>query len=223
MKHTGTMQRVVLPVLIGSLCVIGLLIGPAATSLQLRTQWTREDATIDAIYLVCGARAQSRRLHALHEWLHTNHPERMTIWIGNDTQNSLWSRRHERNLTRAELAHQYCLDHFPQHQATILPGAFTNTDGEMAALARMLINTPEMETIALVTCAFHARRSVRRLHAHLPFFRQLVIIPVTPHWENRAPWIVLAEWLKIVRDELHLSQHPWLSRQPESHAVPTLP
>ncbi len=191
-----------------------VLTGPAATQLQMRSHRATDTGTIDIVYLVCGARAQQRRLQAMEQWLQQHDTPPIGIWIGNDTQNSLWSRKHQRNLTRAEWAYEHATKIPGNHRVQIAPGSFTNTDGEMQALAKTLRNAPNMQGIAIVTCGFHARRSLARLQQYTGASIQISVIPVLHHWENRAPWIVLAEWLKILRDTLDLAQHPWFSRQP---------
>ncbi|MFU8779897.1 MAG: ElyC/SanA/YdcF family protein [Kiritimatiellia bacterium] len=193
---------------------VAVISGPMASRLQMRTQKPQHAQHMDAIYLVCGARAQARRLRTMHAWLKAQpQSDNIQIWIGNDTQNSLWSRKHQRNLTRAEWAYEYASTHFATHKIQILPGTFSNTDGEMLALARYVADRPEIRKVAFVTCGFHARRSLARFSKHASGNIAVSVIPVIPHWENRAPWIVTAEWLKILRDRLRLSQHPWLSRQ----------
>jgi hypothetical protein len=150
----------------------------------------------------------------LKEWIDLHGNAQQEIWIGNDTQNSLWSREHQKNLTRAEWAFEYISDFIPTNATCrIIPGSFTNTDGEMAALGQYLSQRPDVKVVCLVTSGFHARRAWKRFKTHAPEHAQALIIPVTHHWENRAPWIVLMEWAKLLRDSVHLTQHPWLSRQ----------
>jgi hypothetical protein len=201
-----------------SICVLfagAMLSGPAATALQMRAHIPTVTDHIDAIYLVCGARAQSRRLETMHNWLLLQPDESaIEIWIGNDTQNSLWSRKHQRNLTRAQWAYEHATANSPGNKIMILPGSFSNTDGEMHTLARHMANQPDTKSVAFVTCGFHARRVLDRFTRHDTAATTIYIIAVKPHWENRAPWIVAAEWMKILRDRLNLSQHPWISRQP---------
>ncbi len=212
-KTMRTLQRWRLRILFGLLLALSIAVGPAAHLLQVRTQWAGAAADTDIVYLVCGARAQQRRLQALQSWFDQHQPDDVRIWIGNDTQNSLWSRQHQRNLTRAEWAYAFVSQHFYQHGIAIVPGSFSNTDGEMQALGDALRDDETVHTVALVTCAFHARRTLQRFKQHAPDGIHVQIIPVVPHWENRAPWIVAAEWLKLIRDQLRLTQHPWLSRQ----------
>jgi uncharacterized SAM-binding protein YcdF (DUF218 family) len=196
------------------LALLTLLMGPAATALQMRQTTQSDPAQIDAVYLVCGARAQQQRLQALTTWLDQDKSAHVIIWIGNDTQNSLWSRRHGRNLTRAEWAREHISHQQRPNPITILPGTFSNTDGEMESLARFLHETPNIQHLALVTSRFHIRRTLKRLAMYAPATTSISSIPTASQWEDRAPWIVAAEWLKILRDHGKLSQHPWFSRQP---------
>lgn len=195
---------------------LAFIMGPAASMLQIPAEQAIGPITesVDAVYLVCGARAQNRRINTLKYWLEQHGDAKQEIWIGNDTQNSLWSRKHQRNLTRAEWAHEYIRTFLPDSATCILvPGAFSNTDGEMLALAQYLESRPDMKTICLVTSGFHARRTWKRFNQYAPAQVQALVIPVRGHWENRAPWIVVMEWAKMLRDKLQLTQHPWLSRQ----------
>jgi hypothetical protein len=200
------------------LAALALLCGPAADRLQMRHRQADPAQPWDAVYLTCGARAQQRRIRALTEWLaHT--PSPAVILVGNDPQQSCWSREHQRNLTRTEwsvgaLTEWTRTQYGPDADAPgirVVPGSFSNTDGEMQALATYLRTTPYLR-VALVTCPFHARRALERLEAHAPANITLAIIPGTPHWENRAPWIVAAEYLKRLRDALGHSQTPLFTR-----------
>jgi len=271
---------------LGALTVaLMLLCGPGATWLQVRHKWANPSEGWDAAYLVCGARAQDRRIAALTKWLSqpTSHIQHPTILIGNDPQKSLWCRTHQTNHTRTEWAEEklkaeigklkleinsrplppqmdtrggnvtgefllrnppvtftppasvespnnFALNHFvPSQQSTsnhpvnpvqapptshlthptisIVPGTFHNTDGEMAALATYLRAHPEIKSIALVTSRFHGRRLLQRYRKHIGDHPTPNLIPGSAYWENRAPWIVLAEHLKLLRDHLGLTSH----------------
>lgn len=197
--------------------VLIILCGPMATLLQHRNAVLPETITPDAIYLVCGARAQHRRIAAMTNWLSQAKQTPAHILIGNDTQNSLWSRRHQRNLTRAEWA-QEALTNWLRNTnnrstITIVPGTFANTDKEMQALAAFLDDNPDIQSIALVTSRFHARRTLQRFNRYAPGHVHPYLIAGIPYWKNRAPWVVTLEWIKILRDHFGLTQHPLLSRQ----------
>ncbi len=203
------------------LAALALLCGPAADRLQMRHRHSDPAQPWDAVYLVCGARAQQRRIRALTEWV-AHMPTPPVILVGNDPENSFWSREHQRNLTRTEWGVE-ALTEWTRTQygpdadtpdIRVVPGTFSNTDGEMLALSAFLRETP-YHRVALVTCPFHARRAMERLEAYAPDHIEFAIIPGTPYWENRAPWIVAAEYLKRLRDALGHSNTPLLTRQAE--------
>ncbi len=213
----------------GLMLVLLLLCGPVADGLRAPELTLRPGETVDAVYLVCGARAQPRRLQALRDALDAR-PELRTarLWVGNDAQKSFWSRLEQRNLNRAEWA----VKHLRQMQETdadappaimIVPGTFSGTDGEMEALAAFLADQPEVASIALVTSPYHARRTVTRLRAHAPPDLTIRVVPVTPVWSDRQPLIVLGERIKMLRDAAGLSRTPGLSRRmktpPATHGV----
>jgi len=76
------------------------LAGPGATWLQCRDRWLAAGEETDAVYLVAGERDQDRRVAAIEAlpW------QPALILIGNDRQESIWSREEQRNLTVAEWA-----------------------------------------------------------------------------------------------------------------------
>ncbi len=205
---------------IASIAVLLILSGPAATILHCKKQSADPGDPWDAVYLVCGARAQNRRIEALLKWMDATDPKPPLILVGNDHQKSLWSGSHQRNLSRAEWAVvklEEWIEALPQTALAppsvhIAPGHFFSTDGEMQALGAALRQMPAQKRIAIVTCRFHARRAVQRLQRYAPRDRIIAILPGTPTWEDRAPWIVLAEYLKLLRDALGLSGSTWLSR-----------
>ena len=261
---------------------------PAATWLQSKKQWASPEKPWDAIYLVCGARAQNNRIKALDLWmqqrsevggqrsavrgqgsyisyiarnerniqtiaspLSTNQQSTIplpinsstityqplpSILIGNDPQKGLWCRKHQTNHTvsawavekisdlRFEISNNALLttNHqqksFPitpstiNHQLLVIPGSFSNTDGEMQVLANYLAKHAEIESIALVTSRYHARRAQQRLEEHLDYHITIGIIPGIERINNRNPIIVILEYLKIARDKLGLSHAPIISR-----------
>ncbi len=200
-----------------------LLSGPAANILHCRHRTAASSDPWDAVYLVCGARAQQRRLLALMQWMEDAPRPAPLILVGNDSHNSRWSRPHQRNLSRAEWAVD-TLENWRSERdgpegstpaIRIVPGRFSNTDGEMQALATALHRTPDMQRIAIVTCRFHARRALRRLETHAPPGVIIATVPALPYWEDRAPWMVAAEYLKMLRDALGLTRVRWLTRAPE--------
>jgi hypothetical protein len=213
MKH---IKRFSVTILIATVA-IGLLCGPGATWLQARHAWIAPTETWDAVYLVCGARAQERRIAALCEWLDKEHDQLkpdLMILVGNDSQKSLWCRKHQTNHTRAEWTVEQLQEQIPsgitpstKQGITIVSGSFANTDGEMIALACFLDAHPEIEAIALTTSRFHSRRLLQRFRLHAGEDIEVGIVPGISYWENRAPWIVLGEYLKLLRDRLGLTNH----------------
>lgn len=210
---------------IAMLALLVLLVGPAADALHVSHRTADPSQPWDAVYLVCGARAQQRRLQALTQWMErSTHPPPL-IFVGNDSQNSLWSRVHQRNLTRAEWGIVALEDWKAQRYGTmtnapqirLIPGSFGNTDSEMQALGNALHRSPEIRRLAIVTSRFHARRSLRRLDTYAPPGCLVAVVPGVPHWEDRAPWIVASEYLKMLRDAFGYTQTPFLSRPPEHH------
>ena len=204
------------------LAALVLLSGPAADALHAKRRAADPARSWDAVYLVCGARAQQRRLGALTRWMENSpHPPPL-ILVGNDSQQSLWSSPHQRNLTRAEwgmIALQEWVGHRDGQgtaapQVRLVPGSFSNTDGEMQALAEALRLAPELRRVAIVTCRFHTRRALRRLDARTPPGLVIAAVPGPVSWEDRAPWIVAGEYIKLLRDALGYAQAPFLSRPP---------
>jgi hypothetical protein len=199
-----------------------ILMGPAATCLQSRGEWADPNAAWDAVYLVAGARAQDRRIAALTDWLAAT-PEpasagRMRVLIGNDSQVGHWCREHQTNHTRAEWAIEK-LEEAPAATSRasgpeVVPGAFSSTDGEMQALRDYLAAHPGIKRVALATCRFHARRILAGAGRHCASAdRVFGVIPGPAYWENRAPWIVLGEYAKLLRDTLGLSLASGLTRR----------
>lgn len=222
-SRRATRLRLIGTAAIISFAVVVLLCGPAANRLQMRDRLADPTQPWDAVYLVCGARAQQRRIRALTAWV-ARTPSPPVILVGNDPQQSLWSRKQQRNLTRTEwgletLAEwkrtQYGED-AEQPVIRVVPGDFSNTDGEMQVLADYLRDTPH-KRVALVTSRFHARRVMERLETYAPDTLAFAIVPGIPYWENRAPWIVAAEYLKRLRDALGHSQTLLLTRPPPEH------
>jgi len=221
MKRPG-LHRWRLVVAVGvALGATALLSGPVATWLQARDREAappgrsaEPDGAWRAVYLVAGARAQGRRIDALEAWVATGGAPPPLVLIGNDPQKSFYSRAHGRNLTRTEwavekLAASPVLGAVPRE---IVPGRFDGTDAEMEALGAYLAERHELRRLALVTCRFHGRRVLRRFAAHAPEGVAAGLVPGTPHREDRLPWIVTGELLKLARDRAGLSRAPLLSR-----------
>jgi len=197
------------------------ILGPAANRLQSHADWADPGQVWDAVYLVAGARAQDRRIAALGNWAaRCPAAAGWVVLVGNDPQPGRWCRLHQTNHTCVAWAVEKlaALPVIRAHRRddaklTVVPGSFTGTDGEMAALAAYLRQHPELTRVALVTSRFHARRLLRRARQHaaeLPV--DFGIVPGLPYWENRAPWIVLGEYAKLLRDRFGLARAPLLSR-----------
>ncbi len=209
--------------IVAALAAVGitaLLSGPLATWLQARehvvvpaTRQVEGGGPWSAVYLVAGARAQARRIAALEAWFAAGGRAPLVL-IGNDSQKSYYSRPHGRNLTRTEWALEKLAGTVAlgTMRREVVPGRFFGTDAEMEALGAYLAARPELRRVALVTCRFHGRRALRRFAAHVPPGVEGGLIPGTPHREDRLPWVVAAELLKLARDRVGLSQAAFLSR-----------
>lgn len=220
--------------------LIVIICGPAASWLQTKKAWADPDKQWDAVYLVCGARAQNNRLKALDTWWQqhqaasahnlenipsrANIPKNTLILIGSDDQQGLWCRKHQTNHSVTEWASNKISGKCSNKrspklsiniQPTIVPGVFSNTDGEMQALVRFLKANSEIQSLALVTSRYHARRAFIRLMTHLDSNEQITIgiVPGIKNINNRNPFVVILEYLKIFRDKLGLSHTPIISRR----------
>lgn len=201
----------------GLAAVVAILAGPAADWLRARPYVQPDGRVPDAVYLVCGARAQPRRLAALTGFLGGLPDERrgsVRILVGHDPQPGRWSGDEQRNLTRTE----WSVKALRQAPATagaelaVVPGAFLGTDGEMQALADFLRQHPDIHSVSLVTCPFHRRRVLSRFERYRPAGVAAGFLPMPAEAEDRYPWIVAAELAKLLRDAAGLARHPWLSR-----------
>jgi len=198
---------------------------PAATWLQVHKQQASPGKRWDAVYLVCGASAQNRRIQMLEQWYaeslnSESHPAPL-ILIGTDLQKSLWCRIHQTNHTVTAWAiEKISAPELPTaaHPSVVIPGKFSTTDGEMIVLADWLKKHPEIKSIALVTSRYHARRALQRLQAHASPKLTIGIVPGAARWKNRSPLTVVLEYLKILRDKWGLSHAPIISRPAASPA-----
>jgi len=199
---------------------IFMICGPLAGRLQMRESLAAPNRACDAIYLVCGARAQDRRIAALGRRLHELKVAGIAappILIGTDSQKNRWCSRHQTNHTvtawAVEKLEPRLKNYSPAPRLIIVPGTFCNTDGEMRALGAWLGRHPEFRTVALVTSRYHARRAYERLRAHAPPALEIRIVSGIPYWKNRSPFKVTAEYLKILRDRYGLSYCPLIARR----------
>jgi hypothetical protein len=204
---------------IGLAVILLIICLPAATWLQVHKQQALPEKQWDAVYLVCGASARNSRIQALEKWytetLNSASPPAPLILIGTDSQKSLWCGRHQTNHTVTAWAVENISDlklTDNEHPSIIIPGKFSTTAGEMVVLADWLKKHPEIESIALVTSRYHARRALQRLKAHVSPKLTIGIIPGVAGWHNRSPLTVILEYLKIIRDSLGLSDAPIISR-----------
>jgi len=217
---TGRLRKAVVYV-VGLAVVCGLLAGPCGTLLQVRgLRVGASGRAVDAVYLVAGANAQDRRVGGLVEWLKLQDQEGRSaagdplILIGNDTQISRWSRAHQRNLCMTEWAIEKLYDgrgttNLP---LAVVPGIFHGTDGEMTALSAFLAGQTHIQHVALLSSPYHLRRCVNRLRSHLTRDVTLSVIPIAGSACDRYPWVVVVEWLKMLRDWAGLSRGPMMSR-----------
>jgi len=228
-RHGNRTTRFLAVLLLFAAVTAGLLYGPVAGWLHGREMWLAAGEAPDAVYLVCGATAQGRRVGALVEYLAGLPPERLTgleILIGSDPLESMWSREDQRNLTMSEWAVKRLRARLRNYEAaggnldvrlpssiTIVPGRHFGTDAEMSNLAAYLAAHTNIAHLALATSPYHLRRCVLRLRAHTRRPLALAAVVDEPGWRDRAPWTVLLEVGKIGRDAMGLAGAPLISRQ----------
>ena len=213
--------------LAASVCTVSLLLacmmGPCADGLQSRRVWADSREPWDAIYLVAGARAQDRRIKALSGWMANASTHSASgsvrVLIGNDPQAARYCTRHGTNHSRTEWAQEILATELASAHAAlpaeVVTGTFSSTEGEMQALRDYLQRHPDVKRIAMVTCRFHARRLLGSARRHNPCESLAFgIVPALPCWEDRAPWIVLGEYVKRLRDVAGISGVPGLTRGP---------
>ena len=192
-----------------------VLMGPAATWLQCRDLWLDAGATPGTVYMAAGASDQARRIQAVAELGAV--PRR--VLIGNDSMKNRWSREHQRNLSTCEWAVRGLQEIFADVEEPprieVVPGTIHNTDDEMRALALYLKAHSDSNAIVLVTSPFHVRRLVDRFRRYNGEIN-VSVMPAKPDWRDRAPWIIVAELLKLARDRLGLTHAPLLSRPAQS-------
>ena len=191
------------------------LIGPGGTWIQARRFWADARFAPEALYLVAGEKDQDRRVDALLTYTvqpkEGRHAPPLYL-VGNDDSTGPFSRQANRALSVAEWA-QAKLETAVVVPTEIVPGTFSGTDGEMAALAAYLDAKPEIKGVALVTSPYHIRRALCRLKAHLKRPVDVRAVRADPQWSDRAPWTVAAELAKLVRDSAGLSTAPFVSRK----------
>jgi hypothetical protein len=200
-----------------------LVCWPGALRLQMRSIRVAPQNNPDAVYLVCGASAQNRRIDALASWLKRHAAAGQsapTVLIGQDPQKSLWCRTHQTNHTVTVWAFEKLELALAEQPAKPLmlavPGEFSTTDGEMQALADYLRQHSSISSVALATSRYHARRCYERLQAHAPAGVSIGIIKGKPNWRDYSPITVGLEYAKIWRDRAGLSHAPLISRPSNS-------
>lgn len=229
--------------IVTSVLVLALILAwPIGNWVQEREAWLSAGVDLDAIYLVAGAEDQDRRIEAIVSYLDrldaqsarqtdsgAGYPNQSTsqrvhksadpaILIGNDTSEGPWHNSANRNLIMAEWAVKKMESADSSLDAArsmeVLPGRFGGTDEEMEALAGHLASRPEIARLGLVTSPFHVRRAIWRLRTRLSSEIQVFAVPAKEKlWIDRAPWMVMGELVKMLRDALGLSRAPFLSRR----------
>jgi len=189
-----------------------VLVWPAATWLECRERKYDAENLPDAVYLVAGAKDQNRRIERLVDLyislLMRTNSQIPIILVGNDRLKGRWSSVAQTNLTAGEWAIKHIDEKLqPMIKAEkhklrfeIVPGVISGTDSEMKVLAQYLGEHAGLRELVVVTSPFHVRRTVERLNRYL-------VCPVGIHaatarnkWNDRAPWTVLSELFKMIRD-----------------------
>jgi hypothetical protein len=198
-----------------------ILVWPVGSWLQYKGVWRNEEEGFrGVIYLVAGARGQERRIEALLRYLSQMRSggldsSEVSVLIGNDTRNDLWSDESQRTLTRTEPALErlgkICDDR--EIEIMLVPGQLNGTDEEMRMLVEYLTARSPVQDIVLVTSPFHVRRAVWRFRKHADSNVMVSAIVADAKWSDRAPWVVAVEMLKMARDGIGLSRAGLLSRK----------
>ncbi len=209
--------------------VVALLSGPIADWLQGREFAPPAHAVPDAVYLVAGQRAQGSRIRALMDYLRRCDPAKahrtLAVLIGNDPTRGRWSAADQRNLTIGEWALRTVQQGMGREAGTnvvLVPGRSWGTDAEMRRLAEFLAARPEIQSLTLVTSAYHVRRSVTRLRQHTAGQVRVWAVGASEGGRSRAPWTVLGELFKLARDQAGWADAPWISRAFYIRAQPWL-
>lgn len=203
--------------IIGSVSAVVLLCGPVAVWLQAREWHVRPAVRPDVVYVVAGARGQDLRVQAAGRYLQRT-AHQPVVLVGNDRTRGGWATAAQRNLTMGEWAVVKLRRSFGVNASLnelridIVPGEFDGTDGEMQALAAYLARNPAIRQVAVVTSAFHVRRTVSRLRRHIGGVCSVSAVSVAPRLEDYLPWVVLGEAMKLGRDSVGLAHAPFISR-----------
>lgn len=197
--------------------VLALICGPVAIWLQARAWHVDPTGRPDVLYVVAGARHQDLRVDAAASWLRRAGTA-PRVFVGNDRTRGGWSSTAQRNLTVGEWAavklrlRLEVTSGGRDIAVEIVPGEFDGTDAEMRALASFVRRDSAVGQVAIVTSAFHARRTLTALRRHLDGACGVAVITVAPRFEDYMPWVVIGEAAKLARDCAGLADAPLLSR-----------
>jgi len=203
---------------LGVLLLIGSVLSwPAATWLEARECWAPAGSCVDAIYILAG-NTSGARADGVVAWLQDG-GRTGRILLSHDPAKGSWSRRDQRNLTMGEWALRNLSEGLVQAgldvPVEVISLDMRGTDAEVASLARLVDARPDVESIALATSRFHVRRTQSRAERY--FDEAPRVIPGDKTWDDRSPWVVGVELLKMLRDRLGLtrvvSRRLWMDGQ----------
>lgn len=187
-------------------CIGALLHWPVAAWLQARECWVADDARVDAVYILAG-NSGSARARGVAAWLQGG-GRAGRILLSHDDAKGSWSRRDQRNLTMGEWAlrrtNEALAEAGQDVPVEVVELDMGGTDAEVDSVARLVEARSDIQRVALATSRFHIRRTRRR--AELYFESPPCMIPAAKRWNDRAPWVVGVELLKMVRDRLELTR-----------------
>ncbi len=192
--------------------VCALLYGPIATWLECHECWLLPDARVDAIYVMAGMRERDRVEGVVHWLQQGGQAER--ILLSRNPNKGRWSSRDQRNLSMGEWTLRFMREELAGAELNVpvevVETDMGGTDPEVASVARLLSQRPDLETVALATSRFHLRRTRQRAARH--FDPPPGMIPGMRTRHDRAPVVVMLELLKLLRDRLGLSRAPVVTR-----------
>jgi len=200
------------------LAVSAVLSWPVAGWLEGRESWVAPGARVDAVYILAG-NSDAARASGVAAWLQDG-GWTGRILLSHDPSKGSWSRKDQRNLTMGEWAFRHLNEALAEADldvpVEVVRLDMRGTDAEVASVARFAEERPDVRTIALATSRFHIRRT--RMRASRYFTEAPGMIPGERTWQDRAPWVVGAELLKMLRDRLGLTKivsRYWWRRGPE--------
>ncbi len=195
----------------GAMLVVLALIGsvlswPVAGWLEGRECWLADDARVDAVYILAGS-SDGARGRGVVAWLLAG-GKTGRILVPFDDMKGSWSRRDQRNLTMGEWTLRALSEALDEAgldvTVEVVEADMRGTDAEVASIARLVEQRPDLQTIALNTSRFHMRRT--RMRASRYFAEAPGMIPGVRTWQDRSPWVAGIEVLKMVRDGMGLTQ-----------------